>query len=385
MVEKIINLAKKTKRNSQNKVLIEIRNINKVFPYQKHPALDNININIEQGDFFTLVGPSGCGKTTLLRIIAGFEKPTSGQILLDGQDLTLLPPYQRPLNMMFQSYALFPHMNVRENVEFGLKHLAIPISAEEIKERVDEAIEMVGMEDFLRRNPDQLSGGQQQRVALARSLVRRPKVLLLDEPLGALDRKTREKTQIELIKIQYMLDLTFIMVTHDQEEAMVMSDTMAVMSEGKVMQQGNAEEIYENPNSQFVAEFVDSINLFQGKVTKTKNRYGYTEVKTKESKTPFLVRTSTELEKGQVVWIGVRPEEAEIDIEPAPKNENEVEGIIIDYAFLGQKIVYYVELKTKKVIQVTIPTSEKMKNPEFVLGRKVYVSWFYSDGVLLTQ
>jgi putrescine transport system ATP-binding protein len=380
-----ISATKKSKKQNHNKTLIEIQNVTKIFAGQDTPTLNNINLNIIQGDLFALVGPSGCGKTTLLRILAGFEKPTAGKILLDGQDITDLPPYERPLNMMFQSYALFPHMNVKENIEFGLKHLTISISEKEIKNRLDEALQMVGMEYFMFRKPDQLSGGQKQRVALARSLVRRPKVLLLDEPLGALDRKTRENTQVELIKIQSMLDLTFVMVTHDQEEAMAMSDAMAVINEGKVLQQGSAEEIYESPNSRFVAEFVDSINLFEGTVIKAQNKDGYTELEVKESKKLFYVKTSEDVQIGQIVWLGVRPEEVEIDIEPAPENENEVEGIIIDYGFLGQKIAYHVELSTTKTIHVTIPTSEKMKNPGFKTGKKVYVSWFYSDGVLLTR
>ena len=384
MAEQVI-ATKKSKKQNHNKILIEIKNITKFFNGQDTPTLDNINLNIKYGELFALVGPSGCGKTTLLRMLAGFEKPSSGNILLDGQDITNIPPYERPINMMFQSYALFPHMNVKENVAFGLKHLTTPISKQEIKNRVDEALQMVGMEYFMFRKPEQLSGGQKQRVALARSLVRRPKVLLLDEPLGALDRKTREKTQVELIKIQSMLDLTFVMVTHDQEEAMAMGDAMAVINEGKVLQQGSAEEIYESPNSRFVAEFVDSINLFEGKVVKARNKQGYTELQVKESKKLFYVKTNEDIEAGQTVWLGVRPEEVEIDIEPAPENENEVEGIIIDYGFLGQKIVYHIELNTKKTIHVTIPTSEKMKNPGFKPEKKVYVSWFYSDGVLLTK
>lgn len=386
MAEKIsaIKYLKRTGPKT-NKTLIDISNISKIFPGQETPTLDNINLKIKQGDLFTLVGPSGCGKTTLLRILAGFEKPSDGKIILDGKDITDLQPYERPLNMMFQSYALFPHMNVKENVAFGLKYTTEPISKKEIESRVSEALQMVGMEYFIFRKPDQLSGGQKQRVALARSLVRRPKVLLLDEPLGALDRKIRENTQVELIKIQTMLDLTFVMVTHDQEEAMAMGDSMAVLNEGKLLQEGSAEEIYESPNSRFVAEFVDSINLFEGKVVNIKNKNGYTELKVDESDSLFYIKTKEDIQEGQTAWLGVRPEEVEIDVEPAPKNENEVEGTIIDYGFLGQKIVYHVELSTKKNIHVTIPTSEKMKNPGFKTGKKVYVSWFYSDGVLLTK
>jgi len=330
------------------------------------------------------VGPSGCGKTTLLRMIAGFETPTSGTILLDNQDITELPPYERPINMMFQSYALFPHMNVEQNITFGLLQEK-DISKNEIKARVEESLDMVNMSAFAYRNPDQLSGGQKQRVALARCLVKRPKVLLLDEPIGALDRQTRESTKIELIKIQYLLDTTFILVTHDQEDAMTLADKMAVMKDGKVLQIGTAEDIYEFPDSRFVAEFVDSINIFKGLVVKLKNNDGFVGIKIEESNEIIMARSKDHLNLGQIIWLGIRPEEVGIDIKPAPKNENQVVGKIIDYAFLGHKIVYHVELKNKKNIHVTVPTSERTKNPNFTPGREVYISWYYPDGVVLIK
>ena len=369
---------------TENKTLVTISNIVKKFPGQSDNAVDNINLSIEKGDLFVLVGPSGCGKTTLLRMIAGFETPTSGTILLDNQDITELPPYERPINMMFQSYALFPHMNVEQNIAFGLLQEK-DISKNEIKARVEESLEMVNMEAFAHRNPDQLSGGQKQRVALARCLVKRPKLLLLDEPLGALDRQTRENTKIELIKIQYLLDTTFIMVTHDQEDAMTLADKMAVMKDGKVLQMGTAEDIYEFPDSRFVAEFVDSINIFKGLIVKLKNSKGFVGIKIEESNEVIMARSKEHLNLGQIIWLGIRPEEVGIDIKPAPKNENQVVGKIIDYAFLGDKIVYHVELKNKKNIHVTVPTSERMRNPKFTPGRKVYISWYYPDGVVLTQ
>jgi putrescine transport system ATP-binding protein len=382
MSEQVIKTKRARKQNSKE-VLLKIRNLSKEFVGSNNLSVDNINLDIEKGDLFVLVGPSGCGKTSLLRMIAGFEKPTKGKIYLGDEDITDLPSYKRPFNMMFQSYALFPHMNVQQNIEFGLKQEKI--ESQELKSRVKEAIEMVNLDGYEKRMPDQLSGGQCQRVALARSLVKRPKVLLLDEPLGALDRKIRENTQVELIKIQCMLDMTFIMVTHDQEEAMAMADCMAVMNEGKVLQVGTAEDIYENPNSKFVAEFVDSINLFRGKVVTEKNSRGFIGLKVKETNDIIMAKTHQEIPIGRNVWLGVRPEEVEIDTEPAPKTENQVIGKIIDYGFLGQKIVYHVELRNNKAIHVSIPTSEKSKNPGFIVGKEVYISWFYSDGVILER
>lgn len=382
MVEQVLK-TKRQRKESANEILIKLRNISKRYKNNDELTVNNINLDIEEGDLFVLVGPSGCGKSTLLRMIAGFEKPSSGRIYLGDQDITDLPPHKRPINMMFQSYALFPHMNVWENVAFGLKQEKLP--KEEINKRVKEVLEMVNMHELAHRSPDQLSGGQKQRVALARSLAKRPKVLLLDEPLGALDRKIREKTQVELIKIQCLLNITFIMVTHDQEEAMTLADCMAVMHEGKVLQVGTAEDVYENPTSKFVAEFVDSINMFNGRVVKERDAKNYIGIKIEETEEIVYVKTKTNYKIGKNLTLGLRPEEVEIDTKPAPKNENQVIGKIIDYGFLGQKIVYHVELCNGKDIHVTIPTSDKMKNPNFKMGKKVFVSWLYSDGVLLDK
>ncbi len=374
-----ISRIKKTKSNAQP--LLRIEGITKHYN-DDTPAIDDINLTINQGDLFALLGPSGCGKSTLLRIIAGFEKPSSGKIFLGDEDITNLTPYKRPINMMFQSYALFPHMTVEENVAFGLKQENL--SKTQIDERVYEALEMVDMTRFAKRKPHQLSGGQMQRTALVRSLVKQPKILLLDEPLGALDPKTREQTQLELIKIQSLLDITFIMVTHDQEEAMAMADCMAVMKDGKIFQVGTPQEIYEYPNSRFVAEFVDSINLFEGKVCKKRNSKKYIGMQIPESD-EIIVAYSEDSEVGETVWLGLRPEELDIDTKPAPKNENQVMGKIIDIGFLGHKIVYHVELANKKCVHVTVPTSERSKNPGLVLGKKVYLSWYHSEGVVLKE
>jgi putrescine transport system ATP-binding protein len=372
------------KRRSGAGTLITINNLSKRFPNHDGSVVDNISLSIDEGDLFVLVGPSGCGKTTLLRMIAGFETPDSGSIFLGDKDITHLPPYERPVNMMFQSYALFPHMNVEQNIAFGLQQER-QLDKYEIKNRVEEVLHMVNMDAFAKRNPLQLSGGQKQRVALARCLVKRPKVLLLDEPLGALDRSTREHTQIELIKIQYMLETTFVMVTHDQEEAMAMADKMAVMKNGKVLQIGSPEEVYEVPNSRFVAEFVDSINIFKALVVKVKNRKGFLGLKIEDSDQMIIARATDNLPLGATVWLGIRPEEIGIDTKPVLKGENQLQGKIIDYGFLGQKVVYHVELKSKRTVHVSVPTSEKMRNPKFIPGRKVFVSWCYPDGVVLTE
>ena len=382
MAEQILKSKRQRKENA-NDILIQLKNISKKYSHNDEHAVNDININIDEGDLFVLVGPSGCGKSTLLRMIAGFEKPTSGRIYLGGEDITDLPPHKRPINMMFQSYALFPHMNVWDNVAVGLKQENI--ESKKISKRVTEALEMVNMTSFSKRMPDQLSGGQKQRVALARSIIKRPKILLLHEPLGALDRKIREQTQVELIKIQCLLNITFIMVTHDQEEAMTLADCMAVMNKGKVLQVGTAEEIYEKPNSRFVAEFVDSINIFNGKIIEKNKSKKLVGISIDETDKTNYFKGNSDYEIGDDISLGLRPEEVEIDIKKSPEDENEVEGTIIDYGFLGQKIVYHVELTNGKDIQVTIPTSSKMKNPDFKMGKKVYVSWFYDDGVLLEK
>ncbi|MFZ0990238.1 MAG: ABC transporter ATP-binding protein, partial [Xanthobacteraceae bacterium] len=227
-------------------------------------AVDQLSLDVFQGEFFALLGPSGCGKTTLLRLIAGFEQPSSGRILLDGVDLASVPPHRRPVNMMFQSYALFPHLSVEANIAFGLKQEGLPKS--EIATRVADMLALVKLENFGRRKPHELSGGQRQRVALARSLVKRPRVLLLDEPMAALDKKLRGETQFELMDLQRRLDLTFVIVTHDQSEAMTVADRIAVMDRGRLMQVAPPAEIYEQPNSRWVADFIGSINLFEGRV-----------------------------------------------------------------------------------------------------------------------
>lgn len=366
-----------------DKPLMVIENISKKFPGNDFKTVDNISLTIYQGEAFSLLGPSGCGKTTLMRMIAGFETPDEGKIIIDGKDVTNIPSYGRPVNMMFQSYALFPHMNVRDNVAFGLRQEKL--SAQEIDKRVREGLMMVKMQDFAHRMPNQLSGGQQQRVALARSLAKRPKLLLLDEPLGALDQQTREHTQMELINIQNMLDTTFVIVTHDQEEAMAMSSRIGVMDKGNILQIGTPEDIYEKPNSRFVADFIGSINMFEGEVVIELSNAGFVIVHSKESKTNLRVKTHYRASIGENVWVAVRPEEMGISSIPAPPNENQIEGEIIDIAFLGHQIIYHVQLDTNKIVNISVQASARSKNDNLILGNRAFVSWYDTDGVLLTK
>lgn len=360
--------------------IIRIENISKQFKANDYKTVDNISLEILRGESFSLLGPSGCGKTTLMRIIAGFEKPDSGRIFIDDIDMTDTPPYRRPVNMMFQSYALFPHMDIWKNVAFGLEQEKLPYK--EIQARVDEALEMVGMHHFGHRKPGQISGGQQQRIALARSLVKRPKLLLLDEPLGALDRQTSERTQVELTNIQRLLGITFLVVTHDQEEAMTMSDRMAVMKDGKLQQVGAPREIYEYPNSRFVANFVGSINIFHGYVSDNSKKNRLT-ISSDEISSPMFVNSYEQLNIGTEVWVAVRPEEMGIYSEPDDDSHNHAEGEIIDISFLGSQIIYHVELPSKKIVHVSLPTSARAKNHLLDYGNKAYVSWDKTDGVLL--
>lgn len=360
--------------------IIRIEEISKQFKTNDYKTVDNISLDILRGESFSLLGPSGCGKTTLMRMIAGFEKPDSGRIYIDGVDMTDIPPYERPVNMMFQSYALFPHMDIWHNVAFGLKQEKI--SKLEIEKRVAEALNMVGMQNFSHRKPSQISGGQQQRVALARSLIKRPKVLLLDEPLGALDRQTSERTQVELTNIQRMLDITFLVVTHDQEEALSMSDRLAVMKDGKLQQVGTPREIYESPDSRFVANFVGSINVFHGYVSDNSKKHRLV-ISSDEIESPMFVNSYDKLDIATEAWVAVRPEEMGIYSEPDDDSHNHAEGIIVDIAFLGNQIIYHVELKSKKIVHVSLPTSARAKNPLLDYGAKAYVSWDKTDGVLL--
>ncbi len=359
-----------------SKPFISFRNITKKFG--DFTAVDNLTLDIYHREFFALLGASGCGKSTLLRMLAGFERPTSGEIILDGQDIAGIPPYRRPVNMMFQSYALFPHMTVESNIGFGLRQDGMPKA--EIAERVKQMLKLVKLEQFAKRKPQQLSGGQRQRVALARSLAKRPKVLLLDEPLGALDKKLREETQFELMDLQQELGLTFVVVTHDQEEAMTMADRIAVMSHGKVIQVATPAEIYEAPNSRFVADFIGDVNILEGKVKAAGN--GRVEIAGED----FTVRAlgDTQLAIGASAGFAIRPEKLKISrTAPADATINASEGEIWDIAYLGDMTVFHVRLPSGKVVKTSMLNAQREVENPIGYDEKVWVSFAETGGVVL--
>jgi putrescine transport system ATP-binding protein len=363
--------------NPREKPYIHLENISKYFG--DYPAVKNVNLSIYKSEFFSLLGPSGCGKTTLLRMLAGFEKPTTGRIYIDGIDMTDVPPYDRPVNMMFQSYALFPHMNVEENISFGLRQDNLPKS--EIKERVSKSLELVKMSDFGKRKPQQLSGGQRQRVALARSLVKQPKLLLLDEPLAALDRKLREHTQFELVNIQEKVNITALMVTHDQEEAMTMSTRIAVMYEGHIVQIGTPTEIYEFPHTKFIADFVGSANMFEGILVEEEPDHAL--IHSEEAGCELYINHGVSVPIGSHVWVAVRPEKIAIHKKEPKEKRNSVKGIVVEIAYLGDVSIYHIKLNTGKIIMATIPNLDRITDQEMTWDDEVYLSWRPSSGVIL--
>ncbi len=351
-------------------------------------AVDEVSLDIQQGEIFALLGSSGCGKSTLLRMLAGFETPTSGKILLAGQDIVGLAPFERPINMMFQSYALFPHLTVWDNIAFGLKRDGLP--KDEIVARVSQMLDLVQLKAYAKRKPHQLSGGQQQRVALARSLAKRPKLLLLDEPLGALDAKLRERTQLELVGIIEQVGVTCVMVTHDQEEAMTMATRIGVMSEGKILQIGRPAEIYETPNCRFVADFIGSVNLFKGAVEL--DEPDHVTIATPECK--HYVSHGITGTAGMAVHVAVRPEKILIQKGfPADREReslaevgyNQAEGVIENLAYLGSLTTYHVKLATGLLVKVTHTNAARHNNVQLTWGDKVVVWWYGSDVVVLTQ
>ncbi|SIQ53950.1 putrescine transport system ATP-binding protein [Rhizobium sp. RU20A] len=359
------------------KPYISFQNVTKRFG--DFTAVDNLSLDIYQREFFALLGASGCGKSTLLRMLAGFEDPTSGDIILDGQSIKGIPPYRRPVNMMFQSYALFPHMSVEKNIAFGLKQDGMPKT--EIAERVAQMLKLVKLEKFAARKPHQLSGGQRQRVALARSIAKRPKVLLLDEPLGALDKKLREETQFELMDLQQDLGLTFVVVTHDQEEAMTMADRIAVMSAGKVIQVATPAEIYEAPNSRFVADFIGDVNIFEGKVTASS---GAAMTVAASSGFSLEVETSDPLASGADAAVALRPEKIRVTSQPPASTAiNTVEGEIWDIAYLGDMTVFHVRLPDGKVVKASMLNAAREMDDPLAYDQKVWVSFAANAGVVL--
>lgn len=345
-------------------------------------AVDDVSLSIYRGEFFSLLGGSGSGKTTLLRMLAGFEQPTEGRIFIDGVDMAGIPPYARPVNMMFQSYALFPHMTVESNVAFGLHQDGVPKA--EIRERVAEMLEMVKLTPFAKRKPHQLSGGQRQRVALARSLVKRPKLLLLDEPLGALDKKLREQTQFELVNIQEKVGITFVVVTHDQEEAMTMSSRIAVMDRGQIAQVGTPTEIYEYPTSRFTAEFIGSVNMFEGQIVESEPDHSL--IRSPEAGCDLYVTHTAHLPEGTRCWVAIRPEKVAISKEaPVEAGRNQARGIVREIAYLGDISIYVIELPGGKRVRATAPNITRRTELPITWDDEVFLSWRPFAGVVLTD
>jgi putrescine transport system ATP-binding protein len=358
---------------------LQIKNITKKF--DDFTAVDNVSLDVYENELFCLLGGSGSGKSTLLRMLAGFEEPTSGSIFIDGVDMAGIEPWKRPVNMMFQSYALFPHLNVYQNVAFGLKREGIKKS--EVKKRVMDMLAMVQMADFSKRKPDQLSGGQRQRVALARSLIKRPKLLLLDEPLGALDKKLREETQFELKNIQEDLGVTFVVVTHDQEEAMTLSTRIGVMNNGIVVQTDEPRDVYEYPNSRFVAGFVGSVNMFEGRVAQ--DNTDSVTVASKDAGCELYVNHGINCSPEQKVAVAIRPEKIKISKTKPNQVTNCVFGKLDDFAYMGNMTVYRVLLYTGKEIRVTQPNTDRTSSESLTWEDEVYLYWGDDCSVVLTS
>jgi len=344
-------------------------------------AVNDVSLKIYQRELFCLLGGSGCGKTTLLRMLAGFEEPSSGRILIDGVDMTGIPPYERPVNMMFQSYALFPHMTVEQNVAFGLKQDRI--AKAEIVERVADMLELVKLSQFAKRKPHQLSGGQRQRVALARSLVKRPKLLLLDEPLGALDKKLREHTQFELVNLQERLGVTFVVVTHDQEEAMTLSSRIGVMNQGEIIQVGTPKDIYEYPNSKFVAEFIGNVNMFQGRMIE--DLPDRVRIESPEMGGIVYVDHGVSSAPDATLWAAIRPEKIQISVERPEQSDNVARGVVKEIAYMGDMSVYLVQLDSGKMVRVTQPNVYRHADDLVTWDQPVYLHWHPSSPVVLGE
>ena len=374
---------KKAVEGSQQpkETLVRIDRVTKKF--DETVAVDDVSLSINKGEIFALLGGSGSGKSTLLRMLAGFERPTEGRIFLDGQDITDMPPYDRPINMMFQSYALFPHMTVAQNIAFGLKQDRI--SKAEIDERVAEMLKLVHMSQYAKRKPHQLSGGQRQRVALARSLAKRPKLLLLDEPMGALDKKLRSQMQLELVEIIERVGVTCVMVTHDQEEAMTMAQRIAIMHLGWIAQVGSPMDIYETPASRLVCEFIGNVNLFDGELTHDDSDHAIITCPALERPIYIGHGISTRAEDKRVTY-ALRPEKVQVSLSKPEDLEHDgynwEQGTVYDIAYLGGHSVYYIKLHSGLVVQAFMANSERhVKRPTW--DQVVYVSWYDDSGVVL--
>ncbi len=344
-------------------------------------AVDAVNLQIQKGEIFALLGSSGCGKSTLLRMLAGFESPSSGSVLLNGKDITALPPYERPINMMFQSYALFPHLTVWENIAFGLKRDGMPQG--DIAVRVAEMLSLVQLTKLAQRKPHQLSGGQQQRVALARSLAKKPQLLLLDEPLGALDKKLREQTQLELSNIIRSVGVTCVMVTHDQEEAMTMADRVAVMSEGKFLQVDTPAVVYETPNCRFVADFIGSVNLFEGKVSIDASDHVVIDC----ADCQHYVGHGITGTLGMAVGVAVRPEKMRVQASKPDGVFNCVQGTLTAQSYFGNHSLCHLKLASGLKIKINVTNTERHESlaDKLATGSTVWALWDDDAQVVLTQ
>ncbi|SCZ70252.1 putrescine transport system ATP-binding protein [Epibacterium ulvae] len=359
--------------------LIQFKNVTKRFG--SFTAIDDLAVDIYEREFFALLGASGCGKTTMMRMLAGFETPTSGQIMLAGQEIGAVPPNLRSVNMMFQSYALFPHLSVWDNIAFGLRRERM--AKDLIKARVEEMLRLTRLEKFSGRKPHQISGGQRQRVALARSLAKAPKLLLLDEPLGALDKKLRQETQFELMDIQEKTGTTFVIVTHDQEEAMTVASRVAVMDEGQIIQIATPDKIYEAPNSVYVADFIGDVNIITG--TARPNGAQQYDIHWSEGHAPLCAQSVSTFSDGQSCHLAIRPEEVLISAEKPENADNTMQGKVLDIAYLGNISTYHVELPNGTVVKAQIANTRRISRRAFTWEDPVWLSWAASAGVLLAK
>jgi putrescine transport system ATP-binding protein len=358
--------------------LVRFENVTKRFG--AFVAVDDLSLDIHAGEFFALLGPSGCGKTTLLRMLAGFETPDTGRVLLDGQDLAAVPPYRRPVNMMFQTYALFPHLTVEGNIAFGLKQEGLPRA--EIAARVEEMLALTQLEGLEKRKPEQLSGGQRQRVALARALAKRPKVLLLDEPLAALDRKLREETRFELKALQARLGLTFVIVTHDREEAMTLASRMAVMNRGRIVQVATPVELYEHPRSRFVADFIGDVNLIEGRLAA--DGAGNVIIETAVGR--LKAAAAGGARAGDTVWLAVRPERVQLSAQlPVDGTVNRLQAELVEVAYLGDVSVCKVRIANGALVKATVANRGRPGDSAPQVQDKVWLAWSAEASVVLTQ
>ncbi|WP_115719551.1 ABC transporter ATP-binding protein [Gallaecimonas mangrovi] len=370
-------LKQQQQSQTPRQTLVSIKGLSKRFGATL--AVDNVDLDIHKGELFALLGGSGSGKTTLLRMLAGFETPSKGSITIDGEDITDMPPHQRPINMMFQSYALFPHMTVAQNIAYGLKRDSLPRSA--IDERVQEMLRLVRMSDFGKRKPHQLSGGQRQRVALARSLAKRPKLLLLDEPMGALDKKLRTEMQLEVVEILEQVGVTCVMVTHDQEEAMTMAGRIAIMNDGWIVQQGTPLDIYESPNCRMTAEFIGSVNIFEGEIIADEPDHALIASPALDSPVYLGYGITTSVEEKRV-WVAVRPEKAIVSRDKPSQEQNWAFGRIHDIAYLGPHSVYYIKLNSGQVVQSQY-TNLSRRGDRLTWDDPVYVYWDAVSAIVL--